>query len=55
MLTGDHQEVIPFRMVAGEPSSSVPMLLTIAVALALCFIVVRAIIIKRRRYESLRH
>jgi ferredoxin-type protein NapH len=51
-IAGDHQEVIPFRMVVGDPSSPVPLLVVIAVLLLLGFVVVRAIIIKRRRCDS---
>jgi hypothetical protein len=49
MIIGTHQEIIPFRMVAGKPSSPAPLLIVTAVALMVFFIVLRAIMIKRRR------
>lgn len=42
-------EVIPFLMVAGEPSATVSVLVTVGAALAVFLIVIRAIRIKRRR------
>lgn len=49
MIIGTRQEIIPFRMVAGKQSALAPLLIVTAVALMVIFIVLRAIMIKRRR------
>lgn len=49
MIIGTRQEIIPFHMVAGKQSASAPLLIVTAVALMVIFIVLRAIMIKRRR------
>ena len=45
-------EVIPFLMVAGEPTATGSVLTAIAVGLVLFIIVVRAIKIKRNRAQQ---
>ena len=47
------QEVIPFLMVAGEPSATWSVLIAIAVFLLIFFVIIRAVRIKRRRRMTL--
>lgn len=47
------QEVIPFLMVAGEPSATWSVLIAIVVFLVIFFVIIRALRIKRRRRMAL--
>ncbi len=47
------QEVIPFLMVAGEPSATWSVLIAVAVFLVIFFVIIRAVRIKRRRRMAL--
>jgi ferredoxin-type protein NapH len=49
MFVENHPEIISFHMVAGESAMASPLLIITAVFFIMCFIVVRAIMIKRRR------